>query len=69
VTKRQKQVANLLMRAYSNPEIAEELGLAHRTVKRYMNDLFNLFQIHEDGRIKRIVLAMKLYEMGYRGGY
>ena len=37
---REKQVVELLLQGYSNPEMAKELGIAERTVKLIMNRLF-----------------------------
>lgn len=56
---RQQQIVDLLLQGYDNREIAQELGMAYRTVKVHFNRLFLRFGIH--GGIKRVQLAVLLY--------
>lgn len=56
---REIEIAKLLLQAYSNEEIAQELKMARRTVKAHFNRLFLKFGI--EGGIKRVKLATLLY--------
>ena len=55
-----EKVATLLLKAYTDREMADELGIALRTVKAHMNRMFRRHGIR-DG-IKRIKLAVILYQ-------
>ena len=61
---REKQVVELLLQGYSNPEMAKELGIAERTVKLIMNRLFIKAGLGDASGIKRVKLAVKLYRDG-----
>lgn len=56
---REEQIRELLMRGYENRDIGAELGISVRTVKGYMNRMFQQNGIC-DG-VKRVKLAVKLY--------
>jgi len=58
VSAREQQVIDLLLRGYQDSAIAQELGIARRTVKLNMNNLFRKFAIW-DG-VKRVKLAVLL---------
>lgn len=45
LTRREKETATLLLRAYSNKEIGKELGIAERTAKAYVNALFLKYRV------------------------
>jgi DNA-binding CsgD family transcriptional regulator len=59
LTRREQQIADLLLQGYENAEIAEQLGITRRTVKAHFNRLFLRFGIV--GGIKRVKLATLLY--------
>lgn len=51
LTEREADVAELLLQGCSNPEIADALGIAQRTVKQYMRQMFAKCQVQSpDGR-------------------
>ena len=56
---REEKIADLLLNACSNAEIARELGIAVRTVKAHFNRMFLIYGV-TDG-IKRVKLAVLLY--------
>ncbi len=63
---RQEQVIELLLQGCSNKEIGNRLGMAERTVKAHMNRLFLKYQINDPNKIKRVELAVKIYQEKYR---
>ncbi len=63
---RQDQVIELLLQGCSNKEIGNRLGMAERTVKAHMNRLFLKYQINDPNKIKRVELAVKIYQEKYR---
>ena len=52
---RETQIVKLLMRGCNNAEIARQLKIARRTVKKHLERLFRRFRI--TGGIKRVKLA------------
>ena len=60
-TLRQEQIISCLLQGMSNREIAQELGLAERTIKAAFNRLFIMHEIHDPDKISRVVLAVKMY--------
>ena len=61
-TAREEQVLDLLLEGCDNAEIAKRMGIAPRTVKAYFHRLFRLHGIDDDRFIKRVVLAVKIYQ-------
>ena len=61
-TVREEQLVELLLQGLSNREIGARMGIQERTVKAYLHRLYIKHGISEMNRIKRIVLAVKLYE-------
>jgi DNA-binding NarL/FixJ family response regulator len=59
LTRRQKDCADLLLRGYSDSEIAKELKISYRTAKNYMRAMYQRYDIREGCR--RIKLAVTLY--------
>jgi DNA-binding CsgD family transcriptional regulator len=59
LTRREQQVANLLLEGCENTDIARQLGIAPRTVKACFNHLYLRFGITSG--IKRVKLATFLY--------
>ena len=60
ITRRDRQVLNLLVKGCSNKEIAGELDISPRTVKQHLRTLFLRAGIKE-GR-KRVILATAIFE-------
>jgi DNA-binding NarL/FixJ family response regulator len=58
---REAQVIELLLEGCSNKEIAQELGMALRTVKAHMFHLFLRHGLSSSDRHKRVQLIVKLY--------
>ncbi len=44
---REEEVVFLLLRGYSNKEIARECNLSVETVKEYLKNIYNKFGIHQ----------------------
>ena len=61
LSNRQVNLADLLLRGYSNKEMAHCLNLSYGTVKNYMFTLMRLTSVRS-----RLELAIKLRERGYR---
>ncbi len=64
ITRRDRQVLNLLVQGCSNKEIAAELAISPRTVKQHLRTLFLRAGIKE-GR-KRVILATAIFEKEHR---
>ena len=60
ITRRDRQVLDLLVQGCSNKEIATELDISPRTVKQHLRTLFLRAGIKE-GR-KRVILATAIFE-------
>jgi DNA-binding NarL/FixJ family response regulator len=61
-TPRENQVLDLLLQGCGNLEIAKALNLSPRTIKQYLNRLYMKHEINDDRFIKRVVLAIKVYQ-------
>lgn len=61
-TEREEQVCQLLLQGLTNSEIAARMGVKTRTVKSHLKHLFLKHGIDDASKIKRILLAVKLYE-------
>ena len=59
LTRRERQVVNLLLEGCDNVEIAKQLRIAHRTVKACFSRLYSRFGITSG--IKRVKLATLVY--------
>lgn len=55
---RQSQVLALLAAGHGNKEIRHRLGIAERTVRAHLTDLFNLLGVH--GRMPAVIRAREL---------
>lgn len=64
ITRRDRQVLDLLVQGCSNKEIASELDISPRTVKQHLRTLFLRAGIKE-GR-KRVILATAIFEKEQR---
>lgn len=58
---REKEIAELLLLAYDNAEIAKQLKMARRTVKAHFNRMFIRAGLGNFNGIKRVRLATMLY--------
>jgi DNA-binding NarL/FixJ family response regulator len=63
LTRREPEVAGLVVDGYTNAEIARKLGMSERTVDGHLE---KLKQKMCDTR--RVRVAIRLKELGYRGG-
>jgi two-component system, NarL family, response regulator LiaR len=45
LTERQRDVLSLLCKGFSNPEIANYVGISRRTVKGYVSQLFLIYGV------------------------
>lgn len=62
-SQRETEVANLLLEGATNRDIAEKLGMPNRTVKCYMNCLFERYGLKMGKKyIPRVRLARILWE-------
>jgi DNA-binding NarL/FixJ family response regulator len=59
LSRRQAEIAALLLQGCENPEIARQLGMKLRSVKHRFTQMFK--QYHIEGGVKRVKLAMLLY--------
>ncbi len=64
ITRRDRQVLDLLVQGCSNKEIASQLDISPRTVKQHLRTLFLRAGIRE-GR-KRVILATAMFEKEQR---
>lgn len=55
---RQRTIADLVARGYSNPQIARQLHVADQTVKNYLADIYSILGWTGDARNQRVLLAM-----------
>jgi DNA-binding NarL/FixJ family response regulator len=60
ITRRDRQVLDLLVQGCSNKEIAAELAISPRTVKQHLRTLFLRAGIKEGH--KRVILATTIFE-------
>lgn len=58
LTKRQRDVLKLIMKGYSNRQIADALGLAEITIKSHVGGIFKCMNV--DSRTKAALLAKEL---------
>jgi|HubBroStandDraft_4_1064222.scaffolds.fasta_scaffold898769_3 DNA-binding NarL/FixJ family response regulator len=58
-TEREKQIIALVLKGYSNPEIAAELGIVTSTVKARLRSVFLRLGIYDGA--KRVKLAAMIY--------
>ena len=58
LTHRQLDIARLVARGYSTPQIARELSLAEQTVKTYLWDIYAAFGWTNDAGNQRVLLAL-----------
>ena len=58
LTNRQAEILDLLAQGHGNKEIRYRLGIAERTVRAHLTDLFNLLGVH--GRMPAVIRAREL---------
>jgi DNA-binding NarL/FixJ family response regulator len=61
LTRRERQVLELVAGAASNAAIAEQLGVSTRAVERHINSIFLKLQLGDSNRLNRRVQAALLY--------
>ena len=64
LTHRQLDIARLVARGYSTPQIARELSLAEQTVKTYLWDIYAAMGWTNDAGNQRVLLARLVWEQG-----
>lgn len=57
LTDREQEILSLMARHHSNPEIAQQLGIADKTIRNYISNIFNKLQVVDRGQA--IVKARK----------
>lgn len=67
LSKRERQVADLLVDCCSNQEIAERLNISVRTVKAHLDSMFKKYGITTG--VKRVKLAVILWREMNSSGY
>ncbi len=60
LTKRERQVADLILCGCNNKEIAENLGITVRTVKMHKTNIYSIY--HITSGVKRVKLVAMLYK-------
>lgn len=58
LTNRQAEILDLLAQGHGNKEIRYRLGIAERTVRAHLTELFNLLDVH--GRMPAVIRAREL---------
>ena len=59
LTKRQQDIAILVIRGLSNKEIAERLDICEQTVKDYLHDVFKKMEISSRSELTAKVLGLQ----------
>ena len=57
LTKREKEVLNLVLMAKTNKQIAKDLNISSDTVNAHLDHIFTKYEVHS-----RIELIIKLYK-------
>mgnify|MGYP003278960671 CR=1 FL=1 len=57
LTKREAQIALMICRRYSNREIAEELVISEKTVKKHVSNIFEKTEINKREELRRVLLS------------
>lgn len=60
LTKREKEVLELIAKGYSNPKIAEKLFLSPQTVKGYRKDLLTKFEVNNSVTLVKKAIEQKI---------
>lgn len=45
LTEREREILDLMTQHYTNPEIAQQLGIADKTIRNYVSNIFNKLQV------------------------
>ena len=64
LTRRQLDIARLVARGYSTPQIARALCLTEQTIKNYLWDIYAAFGWTNDAGNQRVLLARLMWEQG-----
>lgn len=62
LTEREKQVLNLLTNGHSNVEIGQNLHLSHRTIEKYVSNLFRKTDTNKRAELIRLALEHNLLD-------
>jgi DNA-binding NarL/FixJ family response regulator len=54
LTKRERQVADLVLQGQTSKEIAQSLGIADKTVEVYLDKLFKKLDVHNRASMARV---------------
>jgi len=55
LTRREKQVRDLLLQGYENKEVGESLGISHRTVEEHRANLLGKYSVRNTVELMRAV--------------
>ncbi len=45
LSQREREILNLIARHYTNPEIAQQLGIGEKTIRNHVSNIFNKLQV------------------------
>ena len=62
LTPRQREILQLLAEGHTNKEIAQRLGLSHRTVEAHRNQLMKRLDVHDIAGLVRFAMRVGLVE-------
>jgi len=60
LTPRERQIVELLLQGYETRDMAKTLGIANRSVKQHLNNMYDRYGI--DTGVKRVKLAVLIYK-------
>jgi DNA-binding NarL/FixJ family response regulator len=61
LTRREREILELVADAQTNDAIAARLGITRRAVERHVNSIFRKLEIRDEGGVNRRVRAALLY--------
>ena len=59
LTRRRRQVASLVLRGFSNSEIAQKLGVTEGTVKIHLHAIYEKLDVHSRQELARALTPLK----------
>jgi DNA-binding NarL/FixJ family response regulator len=63
LSEREREIVDLMARHYTNPEIAQQLGIAEKTIRNHVSNIFNKLQVAD-----RAQAIAKARGAGFGGG-
>lgn len=66
LTDREKEVLKLVVQGYKDQVIGDKLGYSRGTIKNCLSSIYIKFGLWDSGLNKRVVVATKYAENGYR---